>query len=552
MNCTTNLRKALLYRLNLMMNDRLQIQNPRLAILLLLALSAFAFFANLGGFPIYILDEAKNASCAREMWEQQEWIVPTYNYNLRTDKPPLHYYFMMLSYQLFGVSAFSARFFSALMGIATVFITFFYTRRHTNLQTGFLAALILISAVHAVFQFHLAVPDPYLICTMTLAFFAFYTAIQEDIPAQYYLGYAATGCAVLSKGILPIGLIGLTFLTFLIWTKRLTWSQIQALRPIRGGLLFLTIALPWYILVGQATQGEWLQGFFFKHNFGRFASEMEGHGGPFFLPLVYVLVGLLPFATFLPQSIFKAWQQRRQPFLLFALLASSITVGFFCLSATKLPNYTVPAYPFLAILLAHFLHAALQQPFKGIFWGIITLIIIGFALPIAVYFLAQIENLAQPILWSLLSSSLFFAGSLGIYFFQKGQVRASLLAIALGGIFLSCTTWYGVLPALAKDNSVDQASALILTDEPIAFYKRMNRAFAFQLKRRIEPLDSMISLSDYLKNTPDAQVLTITRYLEELEASDLEFDILHRQKDLFENTTTLLLKFKAKPNAKAK
>lgn len=120
----------------------------------ILSISVIAFFANIGGVSIHILDEAKNAECAREMNELGEWIVPTYNYELRTDKPPLHYYFMISAYRLFGVSPFSARFFSAFFGIATVLITFFYTKRHTNPNSAFIAALALLSSIHFVTQFH--------------------------------------------------------------------------------------------------------------------------------------------------------------------------------------------------------------------------------------------------------------------------------------------------------------------------------------------------------------------------------------------------------------
>ena len=76
-------------------------------------LSFFLLLINLSEPMIYILDEAKNAECAREMLISGNYLVPYFNGELRTDKPPLHYFFMVLSYKLFGVSAFSARFFSA-------------------------------------------------------------------------------------------------------------------------------------------------------------------------------------------------------------------------------------------------------------------------------------------------------------------------------------------------------------------------------------------------------------------------------------------------------
>ncbi len=97
----------------------------------LIALLSFMLLFRLGSSPIYILDEAKNAQCAREMLQHNDWVVPTFNGELRTDKPVLHYYFMMIAYKVFGINEFSARFFSAILGVLTVIITYYI--RHGRL-----------------------------------------------------------------------------------------------------------------------------------------------------------------------------------------------------------------------------------------------------------------------------------------------------------------------------------------------------------------------------------------------------------------------------------
>ena len=90
---------------------------------LLLWIVAFALFSAFSGaYPLYILDEAKNSEAAREMLISGNFWEPTFNESLRTDKPPLHYFFMMLSYSLFGVGPFAARFFSAIAGAFTVLL----------------------------------------------------------------------------------------------------------------------------------------------------------------------------------------------------------------------------------------------------------------------------------------------------------------------------------------------------------------------------------------------------------------------------------------------
>ncbi|MDP9230538.1 MAG: hypothetical protein M3O67_07690, partial [Bacteroidota bacterium] len=45
----------------------------------LLGLSVLLFFPGLGKVPLWIYDEVRNAECAREMYERNDWIVPTFN-----------------------------------------------------------------------------------------------------------------------------------------------------------------------------------------------------------------------------------------------------------------------------------------------------------------------------------------------------------------------------------------------------------------------------------------------------------------------------------------
>ena len=115
--------------------------------------------SNFWGFPIYILDEAKNAACAMEMMQRGDWITPTFNGVLRTDKPPLHYFFMIASYKVFGVSPFSARLFSVVMGMFTVACVYFFVKRMINERSAFYSSLILVCSLYFVGQFHLAVLD---------------------------------------------------------------------------------------------------------------------------------------------------------------------------------------------------------------------------------------------------------------------------------------------------------------------------------------------------------------------------------------------------------
>ena len=87
------------------------------------------FFTLLGRPYLWDEDEPKNAECAREMLEAGNWVVPQFNYALRTDKPILLYWLMLTSYHAFGVTEFAARFWSAALGVGTVWLTYGIGRR---------------------------------------------------------------------------------------------------------------------------------------------------------------------------------------------------------------------------------------------------------------------------------------------------------------------------------------------------------------------------------------------------------------------------------------
>src|SRR3954452_14768086 len=115
--------------------------------LLLAGAAALLLLPNLGGPSLWELDEGRNGTCFGEMHESGNWIVPTFNYELRSDKPVLLYWLQMACYSLVGVNESGARLPSALAALAAILITCALGRRLFNATVGLLAALILASTV---------------------------------------------------------------------------------------------------------------------------------------------------------------------------------------------------------------------------------------------------------------------------------------------------------------------------------------------------------------------------------------------------------------------
>ncbi len=495
--------------------------------------SFFLFSLNIWGISIFSLDEAKNASCAREMLESGNFIVPTFNYELRTDKPPLHYYFMILAYKLFGVNEFSARFFSSIFGSLTLMITFYFSKKVFNLNTAILSALILLSSLHFVFQFHMAVPDPYLIFFINLSFITFYLYYKFADKQFIWLFYISLGLGILSKGIvafvLPFGII----LVFLFILKFYFKKDIPDLKLPVGLFLTLLISLPWYVAVAIETDGLWLKEFLLKHNISRFTDSMEGHGGIFVLTFLFVFIGMLPFSIFVPNTIKEFIKNKINPDYLYLTLIVLIYTTFFSISKTKLPNYTVPVYPALSILLALTLQKMKNYKIPLIFYAFLTSI-----LPFALYLI--VLNDKNIYLLSNYSFYLFIltVGSVIALIFYK-DFKKLVLSLFFSSTIISLALYFIILPEIDKHSSVKVILPYIDKTKTVGYYKRYNPAFSFYLQKRIVPLNSPEEVENFLKN---GKVYIVTRdeYIKELKnIKDLK--IIIKKKDLFENPTSVLL-----------
>ncbi|MEL0241361.1 MAG: glycosyltransferase family 39 protein, partial [Flavobacteriaceae bacterium] len=313
----------------------------------------FVFIQFNWSYPINILDEAKNSEAAREMLETGRWFYPTFNDVIRTDKPPLHYFFMALGYLVFGVGPFGARFFSAVFGALTFYLIVKQTAKELGNKTAIYSGLTFVSSLLFAHEFHMAVPDPYLIFAVTWAIVSFYRFEKESSKAQLWMAYIAIGLGLLAKG--PIAAVIVLLSAALYFTLTQQWSKLFTYQPFGGVLLSLAIAAPWYYMAHIATEGVFTEGFFLDHNLNRFSDQKEGHGGPFIITPLLVIAGLLPFGVWLISALIKSFHLRKRSNWLTLCFSVAIAVlTFFSFSSTKLPNYPMPAFGFMTVVLGFY------------------------------------------------------------------------------------------------------------------------------------------------------------------------------------------------------
>ena len=350
--------------------------------LVLLAVGSGLVFPFLGTPALWDDDEGVNAECAREMAETGTWIVPLFNWELRTAKPVLLYWLLRITYDTFGTNEFAARLPSALAYLGFILLTYELGRKLFDATTGLLAGVIVASTLELVKLGHAATPDSTLLFCLLLYIWAFWRGHENGGRSWFLPCGVASGLAMLMKGpvgvVLPVGIVTLYFL----WHREL--HRLFDRRMVWGVAVWILVAIPWYAIVTAETRGEWTKAFFLKEHLGRSTEPMENHRGPWLYYLGVVAIFFAPWSSFLLAMLKESWLQSRiaQPesrAVRFLLLWVAVVVGLFSLLATKLPHYVAPAYPALALLTANYLVRWMRGEYAMPRWASV-LGVLGFAI----------------------------------------------------------------------------------------------------------------------------------------------------------------------------
>ena len=600
------------------------------------------FFTNLGSYALFNDDEAKNATCGAEMFRRGDWIVPTFNEGLRTDKPILTYWFMLASFKTYDVSEFSARLASSLLAVGTILLTYHLGRKLYSAEIGFLAGLILSTCLLFSVVGRAATPDSSLVFFVTLCFASYVwvvarrrggnfgegdflpvvttppkpastdavpeknnddvaatSGVEPNLPLSGRLvpanwkfaapAYAAMGLAVLAKG--PVGFVlpSAIILLFLLITRRERDLDGETIKPVEGrwwrrwfsmvvqifrprpileavqgmhlliGLgIVAAIALPWYLAVGVKTNGDWLRGFFLEHNLQRALIAKENHTGfPFYQLYQFVAIhlGCFPWSVFLPVAVYQMWQRSEEGARWRdsdRLLACWSIVWFiiFSLVSTRLPNYVLPMYPAVALILARYFYDWEREEVDiGVYsfnlccralWIGGTLMVIGATVAAFMY--------AADDQWFGLIGLIPVVGAFVAAKFLDQEKRARVIQTLLVMSVLLAFVIVGIAPSRIiryQDSPQFIADAKRFAggeDFIIGTYRYFRPSVVFYAGKRVAVLQSSLEVADFLASHPHAFVITPLNKHNELR-ENLRGDVseLSRHRDFLHRDELILL-----------
>ena len=222
-------------------------RNPRqLLLVLLLVAAAIPYLVNLDVSSIWDANEAFYAQTPREMMEAGDYVTPSFNFQLRMNKPVLSYWNVAASYHLFGVSEWSERLPIALGGLAIIATAFALGRLAGGTIAGLLAALVLSTSPRLLLLARRIIIDIHITMWMGLVLLFFALAeVRPDRRRLYLcLMYGAAGFGVLTKGPVAVFVPAVVFFIYLASQKRL--RDLRHMMLPAGALISLAIVVPWY------------------------------------------------------------------------------------------------------------------------------------------------------------------------------------------------------------------------------------------------------------------------------------------------------------------
>lgn len=420
----------------------------------LLWLVVLVALLDIAAFGLTDLDEGFYASVAWEMKQRGDWWTPRFRGEPWFEKPPLLYWLMMLSMRLFGESAFALRLPSVLLFGLTLILIVAWGERRLGSGAGVLAGLLFALAPLSLLLTRLALTDMALCCWLTLALIALWEARARPL-LWSWLGGVAMGLAILTKGPVGLGLIGLHYLL----NARNLHANGLRLRWVLFALIVAgATAAPWYLGVYIQHGREFFEEFVLRQNLLRFAGGDTAHS---VLPLIqrggvgHIIAGVAIYLLFyvvilwlgaLPMSLWAGvlWRREADEPLEVGYLRrwAWLVFGLFTASFTKLPAYIFPMLPALALLVAFVLttryspFAIRHSPFRylpfalgGLALAIWTLLgmlvaqlsgvwqagLLGIGLSLVALWLADGRRWALPLLLGLLALMLGLNGALRGY-----------------------------------------------------------------------------------------------------------------------------------------
>ncbi len=346
-------------------------------ILILCAVLALAAIIFRPAMPI---DETRYLTAAWEMFLNHNYFLPTLNFAPYHHKPPLLFWLINLSWEIFGAHRWAAVLTVSLISAGSVLLTsklcsiLFPEREELARRVPWImvaSAPFLVVGTVIMFDFLLT------FCALLAWVFA-----AKFLTTQRFIWIVPAGLA-LGFGVLAKGPVVLLF-TMLAWLLAPLWfnGEIKKKKYYLGLLAMFIVGFApvavWLTQVFLGTNAEFFRWLVVEQTKGRVTGSFGGaHSRPFYFYIPF-FIGL-----FVPWIVFPVfWKklktaQATDPVMRFSFFTIVPALAIFTLMSGKQAHYLVPLLPFVSILIAHCLESVRMQTVKRVALAAVALMVIG-------------------------------------------------------------------------------------------------------------------------------------------------------------------------------
>jgi len=339
-----------------------------------MALTLLVSLPGLSSLTVIDRDESRYAQATVQMLETGDYVDIRFQDAPRWKKPAGAYWAQAASIKAMSALGLSTpaeraiwvhRLPSVLAAIIAVLATYFGGAKSVGRDGAFFGAMILAVSLSMMFEAHIAKTDALLtgftaVCLAALC----YLRAGSSAKKAGFVFWAALGLAVMIKGPITPVIIATCLLCLFIAEREGKWMK-PLLSPL-GIVAFIAIVAPWTYLIFQKTGGDFFTVAVSEDLAPKMSGQSENHGGPpgYYLATVWAMFWpgtafLLAGLSLAVRSVLTARRAKKDggdipqamPRAARLLLCWAVPWWIIVeLAPTKLPHYSLPVYPALALL----------------------------------------------------------------------------------------------------------------------------------------------------------------------------------------------------------
>ncbi len=351
-------------------------------VLILICLGIFFFVLGNNFVSLTNPDEVFYALSAKEMAQHHTWLVPYIFNQPQFEKPIFFFWLLKIGFQMFGSGSFAARFFPSLFAIVGCIGTYLFCKlSFKDENKAFFCAVILLSSVLYVAMARVVMTDMVFSIFVVLSLFSFYAGYV--VPSQKTCGviflFILMALAVLTKGLLGCVFPLTVIFLFLIMRRDLRFIFSKAV--LIGSVLFLALALPWYVYMLKHYGPGFISEFFYNDHIRRILEAEHAKNDKWYFYPVVIILGMLPWSiavVFAAVSLIKRLRENEKNPVYIFLVSWIVCIFVVCQVAhSKLASYILPLFPAVAIITADYLWELIKKN-KRMFLFMVGLSILPF------------------------------------------------------------------------------------------------------------------------------------------------------------------------------